>query len=178
MVDTFAHGIISYFGFGRNKKTPKKDKVKIAWLSVFFGTLPDLSSWTIYLIYNLFTGGFGRPQLGSIPDWVFTLYGISHSIIIFGLVILAVFLIKKSIPIYLWAWGLHIAIDVPTHSREFLPTPFLWPIEWYFPGISWGTPWLFYSYWSFLILWAGYIIVEDYRLRIKKGKYQKNTKKK
>jgi hypothetical protein len=152
MVDTFAHGIISYLGFGRNKNIKKKDRVKTAWLSVFFGVLPDLSSWTIYLIYRLFNGGFGRPDPSIVPDWVMTLYGISHSILIFAAVIGIVYIIKKTIPIYLWAWGLHIAIDVPTHSRDFLPTPFLWPVaDWYFPGISWGR--IFWHYWTLILIW-------------------------
>ena len=41
----------------------------------------------------------------------------------------------------LCAWGLHILVDVPTHSYAFFPTPILWPfIDWKFNGWPWNTP--------------------------------------
>ena len=155
MVDTFAHAAISYLLF---RKWAKKKRDIL--LSMLFGTLSDLASWTVYLIYLLISGNFliGRPSMQNIPEWVFTLYGISHSIFVYGLVLLIVYLFIRRIPIYLWAWGLHIVIDIPTHSREFLSTPFLWPISvWHFPGISWGTSWFFLSYWLLIIF--GFILV-------------------
>ncbi|MBI2102454.1 hypothetical protein HYT55_01335 [Candidatus Woesearchaeota archaeon] len=60
--------------------------------------------------------------------------------IIAALVFLVVFLLLKRIPIYLYAWPLHIVIDIPTHTSNFLPTPFLWPLSSFaFPGISWAS---------------------------------------
>jgi hypothetical protein len=163
MVDTFAHGLLSWLMF---RKLPQNKQI---WLSVFFGVMPDLFSWTIYLLYGLFLGGghfTGPPELSRIPPWVFTLYGVTHSLFVFGAVILLVFLLFKKVPVYLLAWGLHIAVDIPTHSREFLPTPFLWPVsEWQFPGLSWGTGWFFISYWCVLLGWS---IVVFVRSRAKK----------
>ena len=111
--------------------------------SVMVGILPDVFSWGIYLAYALFTQvGFGRPDLAALPGWVFTLYGITHSLLIFSGVFIIVWLIVKKLPIYLLPWLLHIIIDIPSHSKSFLPTPFLWPLsDWKFPGISWGNPW-------------------------------------
>ncbi len=166
-MDTLAHGLISYLGFGRGKK------VKYPLLAVLFGILPDLCSWTIYMFYQFFTNGFalGKPHLTTIPNWVFTLYGISHSIFIFATVILIVYLITKHVPIYLWAWGVHILIDIPTHSREFLPTPFLYPISnWHFPGISWGTSWFMITYWTIILGWLAYVLMKKYRFKI--GSYR------
>jgi len=45
----------------------------------------------------------------------------------------------------MWAWGLHILMDIPTHSTDFFPTPFLWPFSGYrVDGISWGHPYIFF----------------------------------
>lgn len=118
-------------------------KYKYLRYALIIGILPDLLSWTIYAIYSLIKwAGFGKPILSSIPSWVFTLYGITHSIFVFSLIFLLVWLFIGKIPIILLPWLIHIIMDIPSHSREFLPTPFLWPFSnWYFPGISWGNPW-------------------------------------
>jgi len=40
----------------------------------------------------------------------------------------------------LLAWALHIIIDIPTHSYELFPTPFLWPIsDFKINGIPWDN---------------------------------------
>jgi hypothetical protein len=39
------------------------------------------------------------------------------------------------------AWGLHILIDIPTHSLALFPTPFLWPVsDFKVNGIGWDNP--------------------------------------
>ena len=160
MVDSLAHGLWSYIIFRKLK--PKKN-IKLA---ILFGVLPDLGSWTIYLFYRLFTNGFkmGPPDLGRIPDWAFTLYGISHSLVIFSLVALIIYVIFKKIPTYLYAWPVHILIDIPTHSRSFLPTPFLWPVsDFKFPGIGWGSPFVFFTNYFLIILFLVYILVFEKR---------------
>ncbi len=131
-MDYFSHGLWSYVFFHRIKRPV---------LAIVFGLLPDTFSWGIYLFYRLFTGlRFGRPHLDTIPAWVFTLYNISHSIFVAAAVIAVVWVILKRLPIYMLAWPIAILMDVLTHTREFLPTPFLWPFsDWRFPGISWGN---------------------------------------
>ena len=143
-MDYFAHAFWSYIFYHKTKKP---------LYAVLFGILPDSASWLIYMFYRMiFAEGFGRPMLNSIPEWVFTLYGISHSLIVVSVVFGIVYLILKKIPIYMYAWPIHILIDIPTHTREFLPTPFLWPVStWTFPGISWGTPWFMVLNWSLII---------------------------
>jgi len=132
-MDFIAHGLWSYIFFNRNKK----------WkYAIFFGLFPDLISWTIYLIYLLARGEvLGRPNPALIPSWVQQLYQISHSLFVVMLVFALAYLLYKKVPIYSWAWPIHIGLDIFSHSRTFLPTPFLWPISsWTFPGVSWGTP--------------------------------------
>lgn len=153
MVDTFAHAVISYIIY---HKFPSAT----VWLAMLFGTLPDLCSWTLFAFYNLFTRGkLGQPDLNKIPKWVYRLYNYTHSLFVFALIAGLIYLFFGEIPVYLWAWPLHILIDIPTHSRKFLPTPFLWPFsDWKFPGISWGTRWFLISYWIILIVCLVFII--------------------
>ncbi len=141
-----------------------------------FGLLPDSLSWAIYLIYNLLFNGFrtGRAHLMSIPDWVFTLYGLSHSLLVCGVILLIVYLIFKRIPIYVYAWPVAIVLDIFTHTKEFLPTPFAWPFEVYFNGISWGNPWFMLLNYSLIVI--GFFWV--YYSRKKNKSKKKNRKRK
>lgn len=155
-MDYFSHGLWSYIFFHRSKKPI---------YAVLFGLVPDSGSWMIYFLYNLFTKGltFGKPHLSNVPDWVFTLYGISHSLIISGffslLVIWLVYHYRKTFFWYILAWPITVVMDTLTHTRDFLPTPFLWPISsWPFPGISWGTKWFFISNWGLIFLSLIYIV--------------------
>lgn len=131
-MDYVSHGLWSYIFFNRIKKPA---------LAVFFGLFPDNASWLIYLLYRTANGSeFGKPVIMDIPSWVFVLYDISHSLIICGFVLLVIFVIMRTIPVYVYAWPISIFFDLLTHRRDFLPTPFLWPLsDWKFPGISWGT---------------------------------------
>lgn len=166
-MDYFAHGAWSYLAFYKRKKV---------WWAVFFGVLPDTISWVPFFIYRLVTQSFGfsKPELVMVPDWVHLLYGFSHSIIICAAVFLIVYLVKGKVPYFMWSWPLlHILIDVPTHTREFLPTPFLWPIsEWRFPGISWGTPWFMALNYTLLISFFVYKIRQKRRLKTDKSPLQ------
>jgi len=148
MVDTISHGLWSFIIFSSAIVFP------YMWLAIFFGMMPDLFSWTIYALYSIFRRKrFGKPNLRDIPRWAFTLYGITHSIFVCSFVFLIVYLLFHHIPIYLFAWPIHILFDIPTHSRKFLPTPFLWPFfKWKFPGISWAEPWLLLLDWLLIIV--------------------------
>lgn len=161
-MDIFAHGLWSYIFFWKTKKP---------WKAIFWGEFPDLISWFIYFIYNilLFGFAFGKPNLNSIPSGVFTLYGIGHSLIIIAVVFGLIYLFFRKIPIYMWAWPIHVLIDIPTHARDFLPTPFLWPVSnWHFPGISWGTPWFMIVNYSAIAICLGIIIIKKRQMKKKK----------
>lgn len=144
-MDFFAHIIWSIIIF---HKTP------YTGLVVFFGVLPDLFSWTIYMFYSLFKRKkFRSPNPSDLPNWVHLLYGITHSIFVFAWVGLIILIILGYIPIFFWAWLIHILLDIPTHSRDFLPTPFLWPVsKWKFPGINWGNKWFMIANYTAIIV--------------------------
>lgn len=142
-MDTFSHGLWGGIAAGRKSR-------KSYWLAFLFGIAPDLFSFGVYLA-AVFLGLSARPdfrmeppQDNFIPGYVHSLYSVSHSLIIFVLVFLIVWLIFKK-PIYeMLAWGLHIVVDIFTHSDAFFPTPFLWPIsDYHFSGIPWSHPIIF-----------------------------------
>ena len=149
-MDTFAHGLWSYILFNRSKY--------VGW-AMLFGVLPDLLSWTLFFFYP-FKNGFSwqNPDISLIPKWVFTLYGFTHSVFVVAAVFLVVFIVLKKIPVFLLAWPLHILIDIPTHSREFLPTPFLWPFSnWAFPGIPWANLYFMATNYALIVFFLIYL---------------------
>lgn len=128
--------------------------------------LPDLLSWGLWIPYAAITGIQSlnhKPVLTLVPDWIFTLYGITHSVVVTAFVFTIIYLLLKKIPAYLWAWPINIIIDIPLHSRDYLPTPFLWPVsDWKFPGISWSN-----SYFTV----TNYILLIGSIVYINRGKF-------
>lgn len=150
-MDIFSHGLWGAAAFGHRRGNFTKKKF---WTAFAFGVAPDLFSFGILFVDHvaraIFTGAvFRPPEPGSgyadIPQYVFSAYNATHSLVIF--IALFCFLwayFKKPV----WeslAWGLHILVDIPTHSYAFFPTPFLWPLfDLKFNGWSWGSPWIFF----------------------------------
>ncbi len=152
-MDIFAHGLYGGAGFVNKSK-------KSFWLAVWWGLFPDLFAFGIFFPLFVWKNGFHRPHvlatepptLSGIPNYIHVLYSLSHSLIIFLGVFLIVWLIWKR-PVYeMLAWGLHVVMDIPTHTSAFFPTPFLYPFSsFYLNGIAWGTPRVFFSYWGVLL---------------------------
>jgi hypothetical protein len=148
-VDIFAHGLWSYQLVGRRSRI---------WPAVVSGVAPDLFAFAPYVTERLVRGelAVGKPETVVIPTYVFRLYDISHSLLIAGFVFALLYLILRRVPSFLLAWPLHIAMDIPTHSRLFFPTPFLWPLlDYRVDGIPWSTPWfLLVNYAALVSLFA------------------------
>ncbi|MBU0471568.1 MAG: hypothetical protein KKF89_06460 [Nanoarchaeota archaeon] len=144
-MDTFAHAIWAYIIFQRTESVI---------LAMLFCTLPDIMSWGLWILWPYKNGvKWKNRDTYKLPKWLHFLYGITHSIFTVAAVFAAVFLITKKIPVYLWAWPMHILMDIPVHSREWFPTPFLWPISnWRFPGISWGNKWFMITNYTAIII--------------------------
>lgn len=144
-MDILSHGLYSGIAFGRRNR-------RSFWLAVFFGIAPDLFSFGVFFVERIFSletiqiFGLGRgfPDPSTIPSYVSTLYNLTHSLVIFSLVFLIVFLIRKA-PLYeMLAWLLHILMDIFSHSTEFFPTPFLWPLfDIEVNSLSWRHPYIF-----------------------------------
>src|SRR3989338_8232732 len=165
-MDVLSHGLCGGVAFGQKNK-------KSFWTSFAFGVGPDLLSFGIFSVMNilgLVSGpdwSNGPPDPHTIPQYVNMLYNITHSFVIFTVVFLLVLWIRKK-PMYeMFAWPLHILFDLPTHSTQFFPTPFLWPLgEYRVDGIPWSHPWIFFPNWIFLIVLYLYFFVYKKRKKL------------
>ena len=139
-MDTISHALWGKGLFGYRK---------YRWYSFLFGALPDLFSFGIYFIHSIFFSSsplMGRPTRSEIPEWVYSLYDISHSLVIASIVIFIAYKINKEFAFPMLAWPAHIILDFFTHSIEFFPTPILWPIsDFKFDGIPWSNPIVFFT---------------------------------
>ena len=136
-MDVFAHTLWTAAAYQR---IARRDRL---W-AAFCGVAPDLASFGILFVQSFFTSGHqsGPPQLASIPLYIFTMYNLTHSLVVFALVLSVVTTIHRKVWWPLFGWALHIIIDIFTHSTDFFPTPFLWPVvDYRFNGISWAEPW-------------------------------------
>ena len=163
-MDIISHGLWGSIAFGRKNK-------RDFWLGFIFGISPDLFSFSIFSFVNLFRIGersFGIMDPSSIPIYVHDLYNMTHSLIVFSVVFALVWMIIKR-PLWpMLAWPLHILLDIFTHSTEFFPTPFLWPLVSYrFDGVSWGTPAIFFTNLALLVFAYSMWLIQRY-LRKKK----------
>jgi len=149
-MDILAHGV-----FGRlllKGIDRKADKASLRW-AFFWGTFPDLFAFAIPLISSIAAGSLERPEQGAL-GLSMRLYDYSHSLVIFGIVFALVALKKRRWRLPMLAWGLHVLFDIPTHTLEFFPTPFLFPLSDYaFPyGISWSDPIVWTGIWTSILV--------------------------
>ncbi|MFH1332473.1 MAG: hypothetical protein ABIH63_04290 [archaeon] len=145
-MDVFAHALWGYAVF--RKRTLTK------W-TVAMSVMPDLLSFGIYLFILFITGNFifGGPHGGSIPNYVTFMYSLTHSLFIAGIFAIFVYLKFRKYLILVGAWMMHIVIDIFTHTEEFFPTPFLYPVsDFHLSVISWGTPWFMIANYSALAI--------------------------
>ncbi len=138
-MDIISHGLWGGIAFGRRKK-----KFIIALL---FGILPDFLAFGPFFLYTKLNAiSFHRkPPLEIIPAWVFVIYDLGHSLIFFCIIYLIIRRVDKKISFCCLAWLLHIFFDIPTHSAEYFPTKFLYPISnFYVDGIPCSSPSILY----------------------------------
>ncbi len=149
-MDIFSHGLYGGVAFGRENK-------KNYWTAFFFGVGPDLFSFGIFFLLRILSLGkllSGRPEASSIPQYVHTLYDFTHSFVPYSIffALLWVFGKKKFAKLTL-GWPLHILLDMPLHSLQFFPTPFLWPFsDFRIDGTPWGNPYIFFPNVVFIII--------------------------
>ncbi len=110
--------------------------------ALFFGILPDLASIGLHLIYHILRHG----DMGwhAIPPFIFTLYNLTHSLLIAGVCVLAAALWLRPWAAPMLAWPVHILTDTLTHGAGRFATPIFFPLSDYrFSGVNWWqTPWL------------------------------------
>jgi len=159
-MDIIAHFLWAFAIFFRRKKE--------RWGAGLFGVMPDVVSFGPHLVLSLIAGtfSFGKPNLAAIPSSVFFFYNLTHSLIVFLLVFFIAYFFRKRIYWPLLGWGLHILIDIPSHSKDFFPTPFLWPLsDLSINGVSWGNPIFMIVNYSGLAIVYGWFIILARRTR-------------
>lgn len=124
-------------------------------LAVAFGVVPDVVSFGKVLgkDFVIKTMHYKNPPLKRFPPIVFKLYKYTHSFVIW---VLFFFLLKLLSLDYLalafCGWGLHILLDVFTHTSRFFPTPILFPFsDFHFSGIAWSNKWFMLFNYSVLL---------------------------
>src|SRR3990167_8761132 len=110
-MDIFSHGLYGGLAFGRKNK---RDYIA----AFLFGIAPDLLTFGPFFIMSLFSGSLsGQPDLAMIPPYIFAVYNVTHSLVIYALLFVLLWLLgKKHLAKLTLAWPLHILIDIPTHD--------------------------------------------------------------
>ena len=132
-MDFFAHGLWTNVAFGQQRRIDR-------WWDVFFGIAPDIPFLPVALCRVV-----TRTALihGAVPPEPFVaLYRGTHSLLVFALAVGVVALWHGG---RVWwpmlGWGFHISIDIFSHSVDYFPTQFLWPVSTvHVNGLSWADP--------------------------------------
>ena len=172
-MDILSHGLWGGIAFGRGNRPS-------FWLAFVLGMAPDLLSFGI--LYGAVGLGLadppdfshGTPPESTIPQYVHHLYNVTHSFLVFLLVFVLAWRLRGRALWELAAWGLHVLVDVPTHSYAFFPTPVLWPLSnWKFDGWQWMTPVIIVSNYVLLaVCYAWFAIRSAYAKHNSSGKRQ------
>jgi membrane-bound metal-dependent hydrolase YbcI (DUF457 family) len=172
-MDIVSHGLWGGIAFGRASR-------RTFWTAFAFGVMPDLFAFGPHFVASIWDSlaGNGGTPIGprhghaNIPGYIFAIYNVTHSLVVFALAFALVWAVRRRPWWPMGAWGLHVLMDIPTHSTRFFPTPFLWPLSDYrVDGISWGQPIILVPD---LVLLAGlylwYFGIHRRRIRANKGR--------
>lgn len=150
-MDVFSHGLWGIIAVG-HQGTP--------WAAAVWGMAPDVIAFGPFIVSNLLQRKLPqqRPESHAVPRWVYTLYNCTHSLVIYGIIFAGLIGKGKTQTAYLsLAWLLHILVDIPTHSRAYFPTRFLYPLsDICFNGIPWSHPRVMLL--NFLLLFIAYAL--------------------
>ncbi|MBM7616366.1 hypothetical protein [Alkaliphilus hydrothermalis] len=163
-MDVLTHGLWGGLFCGK-----KKGLFKYA---VIFGLLPDLIVFLPHTIMELVMGNvvMGKPALESFDHWVFVLYNFTHSLVVAAILWTMIRKIwGKEISIAFLAWPLHILMDIPTHSADFFPTKFLYPLSHlHIDGVGWSHPYILATNYTLLVLLYGVHLYKNKRRSYRK----------
>lgn len=180
-MDILAHGLWAGSAgkaINLKKKGPLKLKLMVVW-----GIFPDFFAFSI--AFSWMIGSYIFPFIPKLDHigpsnmepatqngrFIFhlthSLYSISHSLIVFFIVFGLFWLIFRKPVWVMGGWILHILMDIPSHSYDFYPTPFLWPVsDFKINGVHWGTPWFMITNYSLIVI--TYLVLYIWKKRNKK----------
>ena len=145
-MDVISHGFWGGISFGKGSK-------KGFLLAFLFGVLPDIIPFAIVFATRFMSAGLVFAPPVAIPAYVYSLYNLTHSLVISLPVLLIALLIWQRRGWVLGAWSLHIIFDIFSHDLDFFPTPYLWPLPTpYVAGIPWVHIPVFAANWLLLLL--------------------------
>ncbi len=138
-MDLVSHALWGGMALGRRSK-------RVFLVAAGISLLPDVLTEGLFaVLYLMNIGGMpgwehGHPNITLYPHWAQVSYNATHSLVVFTIGFLLIWALAK--PVWVaGAWGLHILIDIPTHSKNLFPTPFLWPLsEFKVDGVAWSNP--------------------------------------
>jgi hypothetical protein len=156
-MDIFAHFLWTFAIYWQH---PKR------WIAGLIGMTPDLLSFGIFTVQRVISTGFHLgPPFGTIPTYVYTMYDITHSLVIFALGATLLWFFARD---WFWlsgGWLLHIMIDLPTHTGAFFPTPFLWPLsDFRLSGVSWGASWFMAANYGSLLILYTWLLTKNFKI--------------
>jgi hypothetical protein len=150
-MDVLAHGLWGGALFGKRSDS--------AWRWAFLlGAAPDLIAlgpFTAWQLLSLEVKGF--------PPYVYEAYNVTHSLVVWAVVAVTIWLFRSEF-LWIWcAWGLHVLCDIPLHETSFFPTPYLWPFKTHLVnGVFWAQPWLIaVNYVAIVITYTTYVVRRD-----------------
>lgn len=172
-MDVFAHGFwAGAAGLAANRTSERR--IPLRW-AVWWGVFPDLFAFTPTFVLMFWLHWFGNPPApltrfgGGVRDLLpvflqpHNLYLISHSLVIFTVLFLILWYVRKQPALVMLSWPLHILMDIPTHRAGRFGTPFLWPVSDYrFDGISWGQSWFMILNYSAIFAAYGGLLLWGY----------------
>jgi len=163
-MDFLAHGLWGGIAFGRKNKS--------SWRWAFrWGIAPDLLAFGPAIVAGILTGDYsswaewplnGIPR-SSISAWSYHAYHVTHSLVIWTCIASGLWIWRKQFPRVFAAAALHILCDIPLHSLDYFPTPYLWPLQ---TPLHDGTRWANSRFMlaNYALLAATYLVLA-YRLR-------------
>jgi hypothetical protein len=137
-----------------------------AWLSIFFGFLPDiLSMWLPFIIF------FASDRSGNFfhyfdGHWL-VVYRYMHSLITACILSIIILFLRRTLFVPSLAYALHLLCDAVSHSEGKFQTMPLYPFsEWGINGIAfWRHLWFMAVYWIVLVaVWIFLIIWRRQRI--------------
>ena len=173
-MDFVSHSLWGGVALGRSSR-------KAFLIAAGISLLPDLLTEGLFAVLHLLDiGGMpswsdGHPNIPAYPSWAQHLYSGTHSFVLFTPTFVLLWASVGKPAWIIGAWGLHILIDIPTHSLALFPTPFLWPLsDFKINGLAWHSPVVFGA--NVLLLIAAYSLWLTQRRRWqRRGRRVKET---
>jgi len=144
-LDIVAHGISTAAAVVAFRRRSQR-RIRLPW-AVFFGVFPDLVPFMIPACLRIWWRLSGASQTllptanGPHFDWAWDVYNCTHSLLVFAVFFLVLWLVMRRPVVETLGWLLHILLDSFTH-RGMFAIQVLWPASSVrLDGIPWERGW-------------------------------------